>query len=528
MRKFLILFIGMLLILSSACSSQSKGIEPYINQISKRQIQSVLQFLSDDLLEGRAPGTRGGDLAERYIRSLYKFMDIEPFFKDYFQPIRFVAFTTKELEVEANGLKFGFLDHVVGSYVRENKEFSVEGDAIFAGYGIQSKAWDWDDYKGKDVKGKILIIRVNEPGRNNPELFNGKALTYYGRWTYKLEEAARHGAKGVLLIHTDETAGYGWTVVRNSWSGEQVYLPEDLKNDLEFRGWIKEADFKAMLEKKGINLDELYKRSETKDFVPIDLGFKIKIKGKNSFRTIKANNVVGLIPGTDPQLKKKYIVISAHIDHLGKDPNLKGDNIYNGAIDNGSAVASMIMAAKVLKAYQKHLKYSIIVLACQAEEAGLLGSKYFARSIDPSTVIANINFESTPVWEKSTNFMAIGGRYSTLEDILKKVLKKEGLEYSYFSMSEQGFFYRSDQFSFARRGIPGIWISAGEKFVSGHNRIMEFFKGNYHTPKDEYNPDWPLESTKQTIRVALLLIDYINQHQPKITWKGKMTFPVEH
>ena len=528
MRKMFILLAGLILILSSACSSQSNGIDSYINHISKRQIQSIIQFLSDDLLEGRAPGTRGGDLAEKYIQSIYKLLDIAPFFKDYFQPITFKAFTTEDLLVEANGLKFGFREHVVGSYVRDEKDFSMEGDAVFMGYGIQSKAWEWDDYKNADVKDKILIIRVNEPGRDNPELFNGKALTYYGRWTYKLEEAARHGAKGVLLIHTDETAGYGWTVVRNSWSGEQVYLPEDLNNNLKFRGWIKEEDFKAMLEKRGINLEELYKKSESREFKPVDLGFKIKIKGKNSFRTIKANNVVGVIPGSDPELKKKYIVISAHIDHLGKDPSLKGDNIFNGAIDNGSAVASMIMTAKVLKEYQKHLKYSIIVLACQAEEAGLLGSKYFARSIDPSTVIANINFESTPVWEKTTDFMAVGGRYSTLEDILKKVLKKEGLEYSYFSMSEQGFFYRSDQFSFARRGIPGIWISAGEKYVSGRNRLMEFFKGNYHTPKDEYNPNWPLESTMQTIRVALLLIDYINQHQPKITWKGKMTFPVEH
>ena len=525
MRKGITVFIVLTFIL--LFPSHSEGIEPYLSHISKRQIQSIIQFLSDDLLEGRAPGTRGGALAEKYIRSIYKLLDIEPFFKDYFQPITFKAFTTQELWVEANGLKFGYRDDVMGNYVREKRNFSLEGEAVFVGYGIKAKAWNWDDYKGADLRGKILIIRVNEPGRDDPSLFNGKALTYYGRWTYKLEEAARAGAKAALLIHTDETAGYGWDVVRNSWSGEQVYLPDDLKNDLVFRGWIKEKAIRTILQRKGIDLKELYKKSETRDFKPVPLGFKIKIYGKNSFRTIKANNVVGFIPGNDPRLKKKFIILSAHIDHLGKEPSLKGDNIFNGAIDNASAVASMIMTAKVLKEYQSHLKYSIVVLACQAEEAGLLGSRYFARSIDPSRAVLNINFESTPVWEKTTDFMAIGARYSTLEDILKEILKKQGLEYSYFSMSEQGFFYRSDQFSFARRGIPAIWISAGEKFVSGRNRIMEFFRGNYHTPKDEYNPNWPLESTLQTIRVGLLLIDYINRNQPRITWKGKMTFPLE-
>ncbi len=524
--KWKAIVFSMILFFSQVLQGGS-NIDPYLSHLSKREIRGVLQFLSDDLLEGRAPGTRGGALAEKYIRSLYQVMDIEPFFKTYFQPMVLKAFTTEELQVEAGGLKFAYRKAVMGNYVRERRDFFLEGDAVFAGYGIRSKAWNWDDYKGEDLKGKILIIRVNEPGRKNPALFNGRALTYYGRWTYKLEEAARAGARGVLLIHTDETAGYGWEVVRNSWSGEQLYLPEDLKNPLEFRGWIKEKALKAILNRKGISLERLYARSESRNFRPIPLGLKIKIKGKNSFRTLKANNVVGFIPGRSPKLRKKFIVLSAHIDHLGKDPSLKGDNIFNGAIDNASAVASMMAAARVLKEYQAHLDYSVVLLACQAEEAGLLGSRYFARSLDPSSVVVNINFESTPVWERTSDFMAVGARYSTLEDILKKILKKEGLNYSYFSMSEQGFFYRSDQFSFARRGIPAVWISAGERYASGRNRLMEFFRGNYHTPADEYDPNWPLESTLQTVKIALLLVDYINRVHPRITWKGKMTFPVE-
>ncbi len=513
---FLLMFLGL-----------RADIDPYLNRISKDRIRAVIQFLSDDLLEGRAPGTRGGKLAEKYVKSLFQFMGLRPFFKDYFQPFALKGFTLKDLALESEGLSFSYRRDVVGSYVEERREFSLEGELVFVGYGIVSRDWNWDDYKGMDLKGKVLLIRVNEPGRERPELFRGRELTYYGRWTYKLEEAARHGAKAVLLIHTAETAGYGWNVVRNSWGGESLYLPEVLSSPLKFRGWIREEAARKILERKGFSLEKLYRLSERRDFKPLPLGIRVRLKGKNSFRTLRVNNVVGFIPGNHPVLKRKFIVLSAHIDHLGKDPSLKGDNIFNGAVDNASAVASMIETARVLKAYQPYLKYSVVILACQAEEEGLLGSYFFARSIDPAKALLNINFESTPVWERSRNFMGIGAKYSTVEEILKAVLKEESLRYSYFSMSEQGFFYRSDQFSFARRGIPSLWISAGEDFISGRNRIMEFFKGNYHTPEDEYDPNWPLDSTVQTIRVALRLVDYINRKNPKITWKGKMTFPVE-
>ena len=523
-KKALVIITVLLSFTFVFCSN----IENYINSISKRQIQSIIEFLSDDLLEGRAPGTNGGYLAEKYVKSIFKLLDIEPYGKDYFQQFVLKGYTLEELMVEANGVSLKFKDDVMGSYTEDVNNFSLEGEAVFAGFGIISKDWEWNDYKNVSVKDKILIIRVNEPGRNNPELFEGKALTYYGRWTYKLEEAARQGAKGVLLIHTPDTAGYGWHVVRNSWGGESLYLPFTLKSNLKFRGWIREEKLREILNKKGINIEELYKKSESRTFKPIGLGFKIKIQGKNKFRSVIVNNVVGYIPGSDPKLKEKSIVLSAHIDHLGKNPSLSGDQIFNGAIDNSSAVASMIVTAKILKEYQKNLKYSIIVLACEAEEEGLLGSYFFANSIDPSKIIANINFESTPVWEKARDFIAVGAKYSTLEDILKKILKKENLKYSYFSMANQGFFYRSDQFSFARKGIPSIWITAGEDYVSGKNRLKEFFTGNYHTPEDEYNPEWKLDSTIQTIKIALLLIDYINRNTPEIKWKGKMTFPVEN
>ena len=517
----ILLFIPIVL----SCSS---GIDKHIDALSKREIQSTMEFLSLDHLEGRAPGTRGGELAEHYLKSVFKLLDIAPYEGSYFQEFTLKGFTLEALTLMANRYRLGFRKDVVGSYTRESEIFSLTGDAVFAGFGIRSEDWSWDDYKDVSVKDKILLVRVNEPDPSDPELFEGPALTYYGRWTYKIEEAARRGARAILLIHTTESAGYGWHVVENSWGGEEIYLPSAIENNLEFRGWIREEKLRAVLEAGGLALSELYARSEQRDFRPVDLGFQIRIQGRNRFRSFETRNVVGFIPGNDPKLSEKSILLSAHIDHLGMNPSLEGDSIFNGAIDNGSAVAAMIMSAKILKAYEKSLKYSTIILGCEAEESGLLGSLYFANSIDPEHIVANINFESTPVWEKSRDFMAVGARYSTLEDILKKILREEGLTYSTFSLKNQGFFYRSDQFSFARKGIPSIWISAGEDYVSGRNRLKDFFVGgDYHTVDDEYNPGWELESTIQTIRTTCLLVDHLNRLKPEIRWKGRMTFPVD-
>ncbi len=493
--------------------------------VTKDEIRGIIEFLGSDLLEGRAPGTRGGRLAEEYVRSLFQMMGIEPYRGEYYQDFKLNGFSTGILSAEAGGVRLAYLDDIVGSYVREESEFDLKGGVVFAGFGIESDSWSWDDYKDVSVEGKVVLVRVNDP-----DPFEGDDLTYYGRWTYKIEEAARRGAKAILLIHTTDSAGYGWHVVRNSWGGEELYLDQHLDNDLIFRGWIREEkliEILAAVKRSGHSLEELYAASESRDFRPVDLGFDIDISGSNSFRSFDTRNVVGYIRGSDPELSERAVLLSAHIDHLGRDLSIEDDGIYNGAIDNGSAVAAMMITARHLKAREKSLKYSVIILACQAEESGLLGSLYFAGTLDPDKIVANINYESTPVWERSRDCFGLGAKYSTLEDILKKVLTEEGLEYSYFSMSDRGFFYRSDQFSFARKGIPSIWLSAGEDFESGRNRIREFFDGDYHTVRDEYDPGWSLESTMQTIGVALRLVEYINTETPKIEWKGRMTFPMD-
>ena len=506
--------------------------------ISKEDIRAHIEFLASDLLEGRAPGTRGGELAEEYVRSVFRTYGFEPYYGSdgYFQEFILKGYSLTELTVKAAGVTLGFGEDVVGSFPRDVESFSLTAGAVFCGYGIESDAWSWDDYKDIDVAGKIVIVRVNEPDRDRPPpltaeedvLFEGGALTYFGRWDYKIVEAASRGARGILLVHTTETAGYGWHVVQNSWSGEELYLESNLENDLSFRGWIREERLREIFTESGIDLAELFARSETRDFQPVELDLQVSIEGRNSYRSFKTRNVVALIPGSDPELKEKAILLSAHIDHLGMDEDLPGeDKVFNGAIDNGSAVASMLATAKALAERRDELKYSVIILACQAEESGLLGSYHFALSIDPKQIVCNINYESTPVWERTEDIFALGAKYSSLEGILHKVLAEQGLGYTYFSMYEQGFYYRSDQFSFARRGIPSIWLSAGDEYEDGSNHLRNFFfGGNYHTVDDEYDPAWPLGGTVQTVETAVRLALHINRHTPEIKWKGRMTFPI--
>jgi Zn-dependent M28 family amino/carboxypeptidase len=521
---YLIFLLSVILIFSGCSHHPHETLEQRSEKITKAEMQSISEFLSDDLLEGRAPGTRGGDMAEIYLKSLFKFLDMKPgFMGSYLQPFVMKGFSNAGVTVTANGTQLNYIDDVVGTFTIEEESVDIDGEAVFVGFGITTNIWEWDDYKNADVKNKIVITRVNDPGMYNANIFEGSTLTYFGRWTYHIEEAARRGAAGILLIHNVQTAGYDWNVVKNSWTGEELYIKSDLQNNLKFRGWIKESSLKKILNTKNISLNELYKRSSSKDFQPVDLGFTINIAGKNIYRDVTNHNVVAEIPGQT----KERIVLSAHIDHLGMDPFKEGDNIYNGAIDNGTAVSAMMVVAKVLKEFQDDLHYSITVLGCNAEESGLLGSKYYVQNTDRSNIIANINFESTPVWDKAKSIMGIGARFSDFEEMIKDLAQKNNLEYSSFSLSNQGLFYRSDQFSFARYGIPAVWISAGEDEITGENNYTEFWGKDYHTVRDNFDPEWKLEGMKQTIKYALLLIDQINRTKSYPEWKSDLPFPME-
>lgn len=495
-----------------------------VDALSRQELGSVIRLLADDLLEGRAPGTRGGDLAELVTEGLLAWTGLVPGWRGgYRQPFTMKGFATSNLSIEGRGQRLVFLDEVVGNYLREREEFDLQGEAVFAGFGIRAPQWEWDDYKDADLAGRILIVRVNDPGSVHPDLFDGSALTYFGRWRYKIEEAARVGARGILLIHTDSSAGYGWQVVRNSWAGESLHLPASLGGGLEFAGWVREAALGRVLAGSGHDLAALYAASSRRDFRSFPLGFPLRISGRHAFRTLTANNVVAEIPGKRPE----RVVLVAHIDHLGRDERRDGDQIFNGAIDNGSAVAALLLSARILKQHQEMLTYGVTILACHAEEEGLLGSTAYVAAAERGQIVAAINFESTPVWGPAGSIMGVGAEYSTLGELLQQVARRIGVQVSQFSMTEQGFFFRSDQFSFARAGIPALWISAGEDFASGRNHLREFFTGAYHTPADEFDPSWELEALRQTVRAAVLLVEAINRSPERPRWTRPLPFPVD-
>ncbi len=500
------------------------------SRLSREALQGVVEFLGHDLLEGRAPGTRGGDLAELYVQSLFKVIGLAPGAEGgYLQPVPLAGIRAADVAVEGAGLSLRQPAEVAGVFVAGDDPgagdgpFAVEGEAVFAGFGVTAPRFDWDDFKDVDVAGKILVVRVGDPGYHDPALFRGREITYYSRGVCKVEQAAERGAAAVLVVHADGPAGYGWDVARGLWSREALFLPDALHTPLRFRGGLREEAAARLLAAAGASLDELAARSLRRDAAPVPLGLRLRITGRATTRGVRAANVIGEIPGRSP----RRVVLSAHLDHLGRRSEDDGGAVLNGAIDNGSAVAAMVLAGKVLADSGLEFPYTTTLLACAAEEWGLLGSTWYVDEADPSSIVANINFESSPVWGPSRSVMGIGARYTTLEGHLREIAREDGVRYAECSLTPQGFEFRSDQFPFLRRGIPAAWVSAGEEFESGTNHFREFLEKTYHTPLDVFDPAWPMDALRQTVRWAVMLVEEINAAPEPPRWTAPPDFPCE-
>lgn len=491
--------------------------------LSRDEMRAVIQFLSSDLLEGRAPGTRGGELAEAYLESLFQLLGLQPGQgSGYRQPFVLKGFETHDPAARCGGVPLEPGRDFMLAYLRDEAQFRFDAEAVFVGFGIHAPAYEWDDFKDADVRGKLVFVRVNDPGLFDPARFNGRRMTYFGRWRYKVEEAARRGAAGIVLIHTDATAGYGWDVVRHSWSGEEFCLPADLDNNLRLRGWITEAALRQVLNREGLDLDALYRQSLRPDFRPVPLRGRFTLTGRNSFRQFQTSNIIGEIPGQTG----RRIVVSAHIDHLGMARTGDGDRIFNGAVDNGSAVATMVLVAKRLAERSEPLRHTITFLACQAEEAGLLGTRYYVDHADTAAIVANLNLESVPVREAARDFHGIGAEHSTLGELLCDVLAAEGLAMTRSFLEEQGFYFRSDQFSFALRGIPAVMLMPGTDYPSGVNHQADYFRLRYHTVDDEFRPEWELDGVRQAVQVTVRMIEAIDRAAEPPAMKPVKVFPI--
>ena len=527
-----VILLCLILTFFLSCGRSDSGIRP----ITANEIEAHIRFLSDDLLEGRSVGSRGLDVAVLYQENYFRSLGLEPLFEGSFRQ----SFDLKgslpdrkaSLEVFSDQESLGFktLEEFVVNSQREDCPEGVEGELVYCGYLIQAPERDWDDIKGADLKGKILLVEVNEPGNAPGGIFDGEDMTYYGRWTYKFEKASELGATGILIIHNTRGASYGWEVVRNSWSGESFYLP-DRETRLFFQGWINGKAAERALGLAGLERQALAVRAEEKDFAPVPLGLRVRVRQKPQFRTIATENVAGLIRGKHKHRKDRAIILSAHFDHLGKDPGEEGDLIYNGAVDNCSATASMLALARYFSHRPEKLKVDLVFLAATAEEEGLLGSDYFARHLPlpKSSVLANLNFEMTNVWGETEDVYGIGARHSDLDDYCRQAAENLGLTYIPERGGRFGFFFRSDQLSFARVGIPAVWLHEGiisKGDDKDHIRIKreEYQTQKYHKVIDEIEDDWDLRGTIQMTKWAQEIISLLSEAEDMPQFKPTSSF----
>jgi Zn-dependent M28 family amino/carboxypeptidase len=474
-----------------------------------------LRFLASDLLEGRAPATRGGRLAAEYIAAQFQALGLEPAGANgtYFQPVALVGMTpqpTFSWGKPGQLDSLSFRDQFVAWAERPEADIAADGEVVFVGYGIRAPEWQWDDYKGMDLHGKMLLMLVNDPGLVDTTVFLGKTLTYYGRWTYKLEEAARQGAAGAVLIHTTESATYPWEVVRGSWSVEQFKLDQPQSPSLAFAGWVTEASARAALANAGggLNLDSLTRAAARRDFHPVATGVQALVRVHSALRRVASENVVARLPGRDARRAEQGVLITSHWDHKGIGPAIRGDSIYNGAEDNASGIAATLGVAKALTQLPR-LARSIYFVATTAEESGLLGSEaYVQRPLIPlGQTAAVLNLDVTNVRGATRDIGARGGDRSTLGPVFEAAARAESLAVE-SEPDVRGSFFRSDHFPFARAGVPALSIYAGDDFIGrpkgwGEEQENVYNQQRYHQPSDEYQPTFRYAGMAQEVRVTV-------------------------
>ena len=517
-----------------------------ITQMPKFESAPLLDHikrLSSDEFEGRGPGTKGEELTVRYLEDAFKNIGLKPGNTDgsYIQRVPMVGITatnTAPLTISGAAAKrtFKWKDEVVAwtKHVADGASIA-DSDIIFAGYGVTAPEFKWDDFKGVDVKGKTIMVFVNDPQVPDPadaskldqKTFNGKAMTYYGRWTYKFEEGARRGAAGVLIVHETGPAGYPFQVVQGNLNEKfDLVTPDKNMGRAAIEGWVTLDTAKAILKMGGQDFDALKKQAVTREFKPVPLNLKASMAIKNTMRTLDSRNVLGKVEGSDPRLRDEYVIYTAHWDHLGVGAPVKGDKIYNGALDNASGVAQILELARGFTQVEPKPKRSILFLMVTAEEQGLLGSQYY--SVTPvyplAKTVANINVDGINQWGRTKDITVIGMGASDLDDYLRDAAKEQGRELRPDPESEKGFYYRSDHFNFAKQGVPALYIDTGEEFIgkpAGYSQAKrnEYTNVDYHQPSDEVKPDWDLSGALEDSQL-LFLVGYRVANGDKIPqWK---------
>jgi Zn-dependent M28 family amino/carboxypeptidase len=512
MRKTLVLLSPILLICGVLAQNSSRTMSVHLSpaaiaafqKIEAEHIRAHMRFLSHDVLEGRGTGQRGGDIAAEYMATQFALDGLQPAgdHGTYMQEVPMVGITpapeTTFSLVPANGSAKTLkpLTDYVANDETQQLESTVNADIVFVGYGIQAPEYQWDDYKNVDVKGKILLMLVNEPASGDPNFFKGKALTYYGRWTYKYEQAARQGAVGAILIHKTDMASYPWEVVRNSNSGEKSYLKLDGTPRLQVASWIHLDVAKDLAAMAGMDLDKMMAAAGSRDFRPTPLGVKLQAHLVSRIRPFESSNVIAMLPGSDPRLKSEAVMYTAHYDHLGIRPDMPGDNIYNGANDNATGCGILLELARTYALATQKPRRSILFASVTAEEQGLLGSEYLGKHppIPAGKIALDLNFDDVPPLGSPEEVEVSGSERTTFYPTVLAMAGEFRLAIRPDAHPEAGHYYRSDHFSLARVGIPAFSINEGVKY-KGHDEAWgiqqanEYTEKHYHQPSDEYHPD---------------------------------------
>jgi Zn-dependent M28 family amino/carboxypeptidase len=504
-------------------------------QLTPELLRAHVQFLSSDLLEGRAPATQGDQLTQQYIAAQFAALGLKPAAPDgtYFQRFDIVGTNGNPdtLTFTAGAEKkatFKYRDDFMAVSGLQTPETRLtDAELVFVGYGIQAPEYGWDDYKGVDVRGKVLVMMNNDPA-DDPKLFAGKARLYYGRWDYKFEIANKLGAAGAIVIHTTPSAGYGWNVIQTSWAGEQFDAwPQDAAHVLQFRGWLTEDASRKVFALTGKDLDALRATAETREFKPVPLGVKLSTRFANEVKKKQTANVLALLPGSHPTLSKQWVAYTAHHDHLGRKEgaNPGEDDIYNGAQDNASGVAQVIGIAKAFTSLPKAPPRSILFAAVAAEEAGLLGSQYLAEHppIPAGRIAGVVNVDGANIFGRTKDVTIIGMGKSSFDGVITAMAKSQGRVTKADPLSDRGFFYRSDQFSFAKVGVPATYFDAGVDYVGkpagwGEKQRAEWERTNYHQPSDQLTPDWNFDGAVQDAQLYFFVGSYVARDPKMPTW----------
>ena len=517
-------------------SNTSNDIQTAYNSINETQLAEHIKTLASDEFEGRAPSSKGEELTLAYLTKHFKALGYEPGNgESFFQEVPLVSIEAdSDMELVIGGKAYQYKKEMVMGTGRISELESINNsEMVFVGYGVNAPEYGWNDYEGLDVKGKTVVMLVNDPGfaTKDPSMFTGEAMTYYGRWTYKYEEASRQGAAGAIIIHETAPASYPWSVVENSWSGEQFGFQKENKNmdRVAVEGWVTVDVAKELFEKAGLNFKDAKKKAAQGAY-HVDMGdLTASVTVKSKIKTSTSYNFIATLPGS--KKPEEHIVYSAHWDHLGIDKNRKGDQIYNGAHDNATGTGGMIEVAEAFAKLPTRPDRSITFLAVTAEEQGLLGSKFYANTpvIPAKQTVANINMDSLNLLGKVKDISVVGIGKSSLDEMLADAAKAQGRVVSGDPRPASGGYYRSDHFAFANMGVPAMYAGGGteafdEATANYRKKMSLVLRGCYHQPCDRYRDEWDLSGAVQDLQLFFQVGYDVSQQAEWPTWKAGAEF----